>query len=166
MEQSSECANLFVSGATGPLAIHLDAYVACMVRNQYATSCIRIKVLHALAFDRWLEQHGIAIGKLNESHISGYQHRRSHRFGSRNVETRRRELFDLEHLLDFLRQQGVCAFPPTAQQTPIDSIASDFERHLRFERGLANETVCQYTTAARHFMADRFGGGLVFNCIS
>lgn len=161
MKQSTECASLFVSGATGPLAEHLDAYVACMVRNQYATSCIRIKVLHALAFDRWLERHSITMINLNESHIFGYQRRSSHKFGSRNVETRRRELSDLEHLLDFLRQQGICAFPPATQQSPIDKIVSEFERHLRTERGLANITIGQYTRASRLFLADRFDASRV-----
>ena len=161
MERSFEYANLFVSGATGPLAEHLDAYVAWLVRNQYTTSYIRIKVLQAFAFDRWLERRSIALGNLNENHISRYQRRRSHRYGLRHIETRHRELFNLEQLLDFLRQQEVCALSPAALQTPIDNIASDFERYLRSERGLANETVSHYTTTARQFLADRFGAGLV-----
>ena len=161
MEQSVDYANLFVSGASGPLAEHLDAYVAWLVKNQYATSYIRIKLLHALAFNRWLEQHDIAMCNLNESHIARYQRRRSHRYGLRHIETRRRELCDLEHLLIFLRQHGVCALPLATHQTQIDIIASEFERYLQSERGLANATVSHYTTTARQFLADRFGADQV-----
>jgi len=157
MEQSSAYANLFVSNVTGPLTEHLDVYISWLVKNQYATSYIRIKVLQVLAFDRWLERRDIALGNLNESHISRYQRRRSHGYGLRHVETRRRELVNLEQLLDFLRQHGLCALPAVAQQTPIDIIASEFERYLHSERGLANETVSHYTTTARQFLADRFG---------
>jgi site-specific recombinase XerD len=162
MEQSIEYVNLLVSGATGPLTKQLDAYIAWLDRNQYAISLMRIKVLQVLAFDRWLERRNIALGNLNKSHILRYQRRLSRRYGSRryglrHIETRRRELFNLEQLLDFLRQQGACALSPAAQQTPIDIIASKFEHHLRSERGLANETVSRYTTTARQFLADRFG---------
>ena len=162
MEQSIENVNLLVSGATGPLAKQLDAYIAWLDRNQYAISLMRIKVLQVLAFDRWLKRRDIALGNLNESHILRYQRRLSRRYGSRkyglrHIETRRRELFNLEQLLDFLRQQGACALSPAAQQTPIDIISSEFEHHLRSERGLANETVSRYTTTARQFLADRFG---------
>lgn len=157
MEQSFENVNLLVSGATGPLAKQLDAHIAWLVRNQYAISLIRIKVQQVIAFDRWLERRDIALGDLNQSHIARYQRRRSHRYGLRHIETRRRELFNLEQLLDFFRQQGACALPPAAQQTPIDNIASEFERYLRSERGLANETVSRYTTTVRQFLADRFG---------
>lgn len=161
MEQSVDYANLFVSGASGPLAEHLDAYVAWLVKSQYATSYIRIKVLHVLAFDRWLEQHDIAMCNLNESHIARYQRRRSHRYGLRHIETRRRELCDLEHLLIFFRQHGICALPLATHQTQIDIIASEFERYLQSERGLANATVSHYTTTARQFLADRFGADQV-----
>lgn len=162
MEQSIENVNLLVSGATGPLTKQLDAYIAWLGRNQYANSLMRIKVLQVLAFDRWLERRDIALDNLNESHILRYQRRLSRRYGSRkyglrHIETRRRELFNLEQLLEFLRQQGVCALPPATQQTPIDIIASEFEHHLLSERGLANETVSRYTTTAKQFLADRFG---------
>lgn len=157
MERSFEYVNLFVNSATGPLAKQLDAYIAWLARDQYASSYIRIKALHALAFDRWLKLRGIALVNLNESDISRYQRRRSHRYGLRQIETRHRELFNLEQLLDFLRQQEVCALSPAAHPSPIDSIASEFERYLRSERGLANETVSHYTATARQFLADRFG---------
>ncbi|HEV8523791.1 MAG TPA: tyrosine-type recombinase/integrase [Terriglobales bacterium] len=160
MERSYESAATLVGRAVGPLAAHLGAYVASLVSQQYAIDVVYIKARHALAFDRWLGRRGVALGDLQESHISQYQCR-SRRHRSRRDSTLRQELRVLDQLLHFLRQQGTCVPVPTAAILPADEMASGFERHLRNERGLARATVSRYTKTARQFLIECFGEGRV-----
>jgi len=41
------------------------ARCASLIKKQYTINCVYIKARHALAFDRWLEKHSVALGDLD-----------------------------------------------------------------------------------------------------
>lgn len=154
MEQSYERTGALVRRADGPLASHFGAYVTSLMRDQYKIDYVYIKARRVLAFDRWLDRHGVALCDLDQRHISEYQSRRSRLGRSRCIETQHRESCALGQLLNFLRQQGVCTLPSNA--VPADRIVSEFDHYLRHERGLASVTIRRITAIVRRFLADRF----------
>jgi hypothetical protein len=54
MKRTYESTRVLVRRATGPLASHLDPFIASLIEQQYRASVIYIKALHGLALDRWL----------------------------------------------------------------------------------------------------------------
>jgi len=161
MERSCESAQALTCRAVGPLATHLGAFVASLIDEQYVIACAYVKALHAVAFDRWLDKQGVALCDLGEKHISQYQRSDSHRRRSRRPDTVCRELCNLTQLLAFLRQHGACAPAPAAEIIPAKDVATDFERHLRHDRGLATVTVSHFSTIAQQFLIGCFGSGPV-----
>jgi len=160
VERTYESAAALARRAAGPLAAHLGAYAASLTEKRYCIDCVYIKTRQALAFDRWLAAHNVALGDLDESRIVQYQSGGSRRRQSRCAETRCRELCALNQLLHFLRDQGVCR---SVRETalPANDVAAGFEHHLRLERGLADRSIERFATTARQFLIARFGTGAV-----
>ena len=160
MERSYENAAARAHRAVGPLADHLDEFVASLTSQQYAPAVVYIKALHALAFDQWLAKRRVTLADLDETHIQRYQRRSRRRHRSILAETRRRERYDVSELLHFLRARGVCK---TAGVDPIpaDVIVVSFEQHLQHHRGLASPTIESYSRFAWRFLHERFGAGEV-----
>jgi site-specific recombinase XerD len=154
MEPSYESAMALACRAAGPLAGHLDPFVASLIDQQYAASVVHVKARHAVSFDRWLAKHGVALADLGEIHIEQYQRRRRRRRRSIRAETRRREGYEVTALLGFLRTRGVCE-AAQADPTPADDLAAGFGQHLQDQQGLAAATIARYTTVARQFLTER-----------
>ena len=157
MERSYKSALTLSSRAVGPLAAHLDAFVASLVEKRYVMALTYVKALQAAAFDRWLETRGVVLRDLNEKHIRQYQRSDAHRRRSRRPNTIDRELCTLTQLLAFLRECGVCPSVPAAEVVPADHAATDFERYLRDQRGLAAVTASHFSTVAHRFLIGCFG---------
>jgi site-specific recombinase XerD len=160
MERSHESAAALAHGAVGPLADHLDAFVASLTSQQYAPAVVYIKALHALAFDRWLAKRRLTLADLGAIHIERFERRRRRRHRSICAETRRRERYDVSEVLQFLRARGVCR---TADVDPIpaDAFVVGFEQHLQQHQGLAVTTIETYSRFASKFLHERFGTGQV-----
>jgi len=158
MERTYEGAAALASRATGPLANDIGRFVRSLKEHQYTASVLYIKILHAIAFDRWLEKHRIVSADLDEAHIKRFQSRSRRQRGRTRVATRAREWFDVVHLLQFLRDRGVCR-PARLKTTPAEDMAARYAEYLRDQQGLATATIERYATVARQFLARRFGGG-------
>jgi len=160
MDRSYESAFALVRPAGGPVSEHLGAFVTSLIAKQYAVACVYIKTQQAVAFDRWLDKHRVALADLDECLIARYQRRYSRRRRARRLDTRRRELCVVAQLLHFLREQGVCKWPhPVA--VPADDTAIGFGRYLQDERGLTETTIRTFTTEAQQFLKARFASGQV-----
>jgi integrase/recombinase XerD len=160
MERTYESTTALVGRAVGPLASHLGWFVTSLIDQQYTASVIYIKVRHAVAFDRWLAKHRVALASLGEVHIERYQHRRRRRHQCIRTETRRRERYEVTQLLQFLRDHAAC---PAARVkiTAADDLAARYGRHLQDQQGLATITIKHYRTVVGRFLHERFGDGLV-----
>ena len=160
MERSYENAAARAHRAVGPLADHLDEFVASLTSQQYAPAVVYIKALHAVAFDQWLAKRRATLADLGETHIQRYQRRSRRRHRSILAETRRRERYDVSELLHFLRARGVCK-TAGVDPMPADVIVVSFEQHLQHHRGLATPTIESYSRFAWRFLHERFGAGEV-----
>jgi len=160
MERTYESARALIDRAAGPAASHLGPFFTSLIDQQYAASVVYVKVLRAVAFDRWLAKRRIALAEVSELHVERYQNRTRRRHRRIRAETRQLEWRDVTHLLQFLRAQGVC---PAAcvETTAAEALADRFAQHLRDQQGLATATIERYRTGARQFLQDRFGRGSV-----
>jgi integrase/recombinase XerD len=147
-------------GAAGPVASQLGSFFTSLIDQQYAASVTYIKVLRALAFDRWLAKRRIALAELSELRIERYQNRTRGQQRRIRTETRQLERRDVTHLLDFLRTQGVCT-AAHVETTAAQALVDRFAQHLRDQQGLATATIERYRRVARQFFEDRFGHGSV-----
>ena len=160
MERSYGSAAALAHRAVGPLADHLDEFVASLISQQYVPAVVYVKALHAVAFDRWLAKRRVTLADLGEIHIQRH-HRRSRRpHQSICAETRRRERSDVSEVLRFLRARGVCN-AAGVDPIPADVFVTGFAQHLQHHRGLATATIESYTRFARQFLHERFGTGEV-----
>lgn len=156
LERTYESALALVATTDGPLSGHLPRFIDSLILQQYVPAVVYVKALHAVAFDHWLARRRAALADVAEAHIAGFGRRRRRCRGSICPETRKRERFDLVHLLRYLRTVGACAQAPCLD-TPVDALGAAYERHLRHMQGLANSSVERYGDVARLFLRQRFG---------
>lgn len=160
MERSFESAAALVGRTAGPVSDHLGPFVDLLIGQQFVAAVVYVKALHAIAFDGWLAQHGVDPVELSEVHVQRFLRRRRRHRGPIRPETRRREEYDVQQVLGFLRCRGVCT-QAIASSTPVDDLVAAFARHLREQQGLASPTIERYTIVARQFLENHFGGGQI-----
>jgi integrase/recombinase XerD len=160
MKQTYESARVLVRRATGPLASHLDPFIASLIEQQYRASVICIKARHGLALDRWLAKRRVALADFGEAQIERYQNRCRHRRRCIRSATRQIERKAVTQMLQFLRAGGVCP-PAHVETTAAKALAAHFERHLQDQQGLAAATIERYCNVAQQFLQHRFGRGPV-----
>ena len=160
MERSFENAAAIADRAAGPVSEHLGPFVELLIRQQFVAAVVCVKALHAAAFDRWLDEHDVDPAELSEARVQQFLRRRRRCRGPIRTETRRREEYDVQHLLGYLRSRGVCA-QAVVISTAAEDLVAAFARHMREQQGLASPTIERYTIAAQQFLENRFGDGAV-----
>lgn len=160
MERSYESAAALVGRATGPASEHLGFFVDQLIRQRFVAAVVYVKALHAVAFDRWLGRHDVTLDKLGEIHIRRYLCRRRRQSRAIRPVTRRREQYDVEQLMHFLRSRAICA-QVVASTTPAEDLVAAYAAHLRDQHGLAASTIERYTRVAQQFLEERFGAGAI-----
>lgn len=160
MQRTYESAAALVERAKGPLKRHLIGFVRSLIEQQYTASVVYIKALHAVAFDRWLAKRRVGLSVLDDLHRERYGHRRRRRQQCIRPETRRIEWRAVSQLLQFLRDQGVCA-TVCVQTTAAEALVVRYQHHLQDNQGLAITTIARYTTVAEQFLDEHFGNGAV-----
>lgn len=160
MERTYESAAALARHAVGPLAAHLDEFVASLTQQQYVPAVVYVKALHALAFDRWLAKRRVTLANLGDIHVDRFQRRRRRRRQSIRAETSHRERYDVSEVLQFLRARGACK-TVDVDPIPADAFVVGFEQHLRHHQGLAPATIETYSRFASQFLHEHFGMGEV-----
>ncbi len=160
LERTYESAAALVAAATGPLSGHLPRFIEFLIGHQYVPAVVHVKARHAVAFDRWLARQHIALAEIAEDHVTGFVHRRRRCRGSIRPETRKRECFDVTHLLRYLRTVDACP-PAHCPCSPVADLAAAYERYLQNVQGLAEGSVERYSDVARMFLLQRFGDASV-----
>jgi len=155
-----ESARALVRRASGPLASHLDPFIASLIEQQYRASVIYIKARHGLALDRWLTKRRVVLPDLGEAQIERYQNRCRQRHGRIRLATRQIERKAVTQVLEFLRARGVC-LPARVVTTAADDLLAHFAQYLQDQQGLAGTTIERYCWVARQFLHHRFGRGAV-----
>jgi len=158
LERSFESAVALVGRTGGPVSEHLGSFVDLLIGQQFVAAVVYVKAMHAVAFDRWLAQHDVDPTELSDAHVQRFLRRRRRHRGPIRPETRRREEYDVLHVLGFLRSRGVCS-QALASSTPAEDVVAAFARHLRGLQGLASPTIERYTIVARQFLENHFSAG-------
>jgi integrase/recombinase XerD len=160
LERSYASAIALVGHAAGPVSQHLGPFVDLLIGQQFVAAVVHVKARHAAAFDRWLAHHDVDPAELSEAHVQRFARRRRRRNEPVRPETRQREVYDVQQVVDFLRCRGVCA-EAVASANPVEDLVAAFGGHLREQQGLASPTIERYTIVARQFLKNRFGAGAV-----
>ena len=103
-----EIARELVRHASGPLASHLEPFIASLIEQQYRANVIYVTTRHGLALDRWLAKRRVMLPDLGEAQIERYQSRCRQRHRRIRIATRQIERKAVTQLLEFLRARGVC----------------------------------------------------------
>jgi len=142
----------------GPLAAHIDAFAGSRSALGYARSSIQRQVRLAAGFSDWLKHQGVALLRVGANHAVRYLRDRA-----RRVRPGLGDAAVLQHLLEFLRREGVIAAEKIAARrlTPAERCAQAYAQHLRDARALAKATIINYVPFIRQFLTDRFGDGPV-----
>jgi site-specific recombinase XerD len=139
---------------TGPLASHVAAFAAQLLRKGYVQNTVGAKCDLLADLSRWLERRGLPLAALDEGRLTQFLATRR-----RRIKTRRGDRATGRQLLEHLRElEEIAAAVQRIDRTPVACLTREFEEFLHAERGLASSTVADYSHTARDFLEDRFGG--------
>ena len=142
----------------GCLAAHIGPFARSLSKQGYALDSVHRQVLLAACFSRWLNRQGVRLRSISSEHPSQYL-----RYRARQVRPDRGDFAALQHLLSFLRAEGVIPAEIVSARplTQTERCWRAYEHHLREARGLAQATIVNYVPFVRNFLIDRFGDGAV-----
>jgi len=141
----------------GPLAVQIDSFAKRLLNQGYAINTCKAKILLVADLSHWIEKKQFQISNLDEKKICEFiKYRLIH------YRPNRHENPTLRDFLAHLRGAGIVPVPaPTADNTPLGRIESNFARYLEQERGLAQATIDSYIPIARRFLCERFGTNII-----
>lgn len=142
----------------GPLVVYIGPFDQWQRAQGYAESSIHRQVLLAAGFSHWLKHRRVALRHVNSDHLSQYL-----RCRARRLRPHVGDAAALNHLLDFLRGEGVIAAEKIAAPRPtaVECCAREYADYLSEVRGVARATILTYLPLVRSFLTDRFGVGPV-----
>lgn len=157
MEQTGDKLWSLLRAPEGPLVPHIDAFARLLNEQGFKRYSIAPQIRLVAKFSRWLKANHIAIESVTDEQAQRFlrrlKHRQSSHLGFHAA---------LHRLIGFLRQLNVIPDQPLlAEPTPIQTVASEFARHLRQDRALSHATCVQYLPFIEQFLAERFGEGAV-----
>jgi integrase/recombinase XerD len=140
----------------GPLATHLEGFIARLRQDGYSKSHLYIKALVIRRLSSWLARRTLTLQSLDEKCLVQFHaYRRRHV----SIHMRKNDVTTGRQLLGFLRGLGcIPGSVPSVDRTALGKLMGDFERFLRSQRGLAPTTVGAYVECARRLLAQRFRG--------
>jgi site-specific recombinase XerD len=140
----------------GPLATHLEGFIALLTQEGYSKSWLYRKGLVVRRLSSWLVRQKLTLTDINERRLRQFQAYRGRHVGTY---VRKNEAITGRQLLGFLRDLGCVPGPvPIVDQTELGKLTRDFEVFLQSQRGLAPRTVCAYVDCTRRLLAQQFRG--------
>jgi site-specific recombinase XerC len=135
-----------------PLGSHLQTVARSFKEDGYADVTVRNKVGLLADFGRWFGRTGLAVTRIDERLVDAFfEHRKLVRRGDRKT---------IDQFLGHLRKCAVIPDrEPVRDTSPLAAILSQYEKHLRSERGLVTPTIRQYQSFVRRFLVERFHEG-------
>ena len=137
------------------LGAHLDSAARSLVDLGYASSTVRTCLWCLADFSGWIERSDVAVGDLDDRIVDAFVNERQ-----RQGRLHRSHRPAVRCLVEYLRAQGVVRTPTperTSEPSPAARLVSQYEEHLRAERGLAPATLVCYRPYVRRFVDERFG---------
>jgi site-specific recombinase XerD len=150
-KNSSQAHELLQNLRDNRLGFHLRAFATSLVEDGYSDETVQLKLGLLVCLGRWLQSTNRSITDLNERLLEAFP-KRKHR-------ERKGDLKTVKQFLDHLRRQKVVPAPNLPRDnSPLAHILSQYEAHLRTERGLVAYTIRHYQSFIRKFLLERFRG--------
>jgi site-specific recombinase XerD len=141
-------------GVFGP---YIDGIAAGLAAEGYARQSVKVAVCLLSNFGRWVAARNLPVSAISEQTVREFRRVQGQpSWGQQGNDA------TLRRLLGRLRFLGVA--PEAVRQdecTPAERLCEEFGRYLRQERGLSAATVLNFCPAARLFIRERFGTGIV-----
>jgi site-specific recombinase XerD len=153
------CGQVVLSKAPeGPLSAYLGSFAEFVSAQGYSLSSIHRQVLLSSGFGRWLKQKRVALRSIRTEHTGRYL-----RYRARQAKICLGDAAALQHLVDFLRGEGVIPAEKVSapRPTPLERCVQAYEQHLRETCALAKATILNYVPFIRSFLKGRFRDGPV-----
>lgn len=132
----------------------LDSFVGRLANLGYTLWSLRSNVVLAADLGRWMADHDLPVGGLDEAAIDAYLEHR----GTQRERRRAAAILVLTHL----RAEGVTPMSPKLPDVSAAAAhAQRYVTYLRTERGAAEGTIEGYVAVVREFLDRRFGSGNV-----
>jgi site-specific recombinase XerD len=130
----------------------LQRFTTSLKRQGYADRTVRQKLRVLTNCGQWLGRHNLAVTKLDDQLLATFlKHRK---LPVQNGDPR-----TLQQFLNHLRRQNVVRTQHLPRdRSPLPQILTEYERHLRLERGLLVNTILQYHLFVRKFLLEHFRG--------
>jgi site-specific recombinase XerD len=133
---------------SNPLELHLRTFATWLTEEGYAQGSVQEKLGLLVDLGKWLGRTDRTVTNLDEQFLEAFaEHRRRvHRV---NLKT-------LQQFLAHLRERDVVPDRKLVPgRSPLDELLSQYERHLRSERGLMVQTISAYLYFVRKFLEER-----------
>jgi site-specific recombinase XerD len=158
LNQSSLDPGLLDQLRVGPLAPYLDGFLQALLERGYTNSTAMEKIRIVSRLSQWLEGQHLTVNKLSEIAVEEFvSYRKKIGYLDRTSPP------TFTQLLSFLRDEDVIPVPAPelVEDSPLSKIESRFSRHLLEERGLSQDSVCNYVPFVRRFLLERFNNGKI-----
>ena len=140
-------------GPFGPLAPHIDGYLAQVKEQGYAVGSIYEQVCALKMFGRWLKRTDRGVQDLNESATREFLCHLEPGYPKNAAPT------TLQRLLAMLRRIGIIPEAQAARSSPSEQLLCTYERFLLEERNLVPQSVVHLRRFASRFLSEKFGDG-------
>lgn len=135
-----------------PLGFHLRKFANSLVADGYTDRTIQLKIGLLACLGRWLHPTKLAITDLDERLLEAFLEHKQR--------VQRGDLRTLKQFLDHLRKHGVVPDRKLVlDPSPLADILSNYDKHLRSERGLGTATILNYQYFVRKLLFERFPEG-------
>ena len=130
----------------------LQRFTTSLKRQGYADRTVRQKLRVLTNCGQWLGRHNLAVTKLDDQLLATFLKHRTLPVQNGDPRT-------LQQFLNHLRRQNVVRTQHLPRdRSPLPQILTEYEKHLRLERGLLVNTILQYHLFVRKFLLEHFRG--------
>jgi site-specific recombinase XerD len=136
-----------------PFDFHIRTFATSLVEDGYTDRIVQRKLGLLACLGRWLESNKLSVTDLDEPLLETFLKRKLREDKGHLI------IRTLQQFLDHLRRQTVVParnLPP--DRSPLGQILSQYETHLRTERGLVASTIQEYQSFVRDFLLEHFHG--------
>lgn len=141
---------------TSPLGEYVDELAQQFVDQGYRHQAIQYAVQLVANFGHWMQQQKLTSPELTPEQINRFwQYHTVHR------SPRHGDHLTLRRLSSILVEKGVVAPAVKDELTPLQQIASEYQKYLEQERKLAPASVRLYLIWVRHFIAEQVDDGVL-----
>lgn len=147
--------NIFASEGGPHLGLgdtHVNSFLAHLRAQGYAERTLRKKRSVAASFARWTVIKQIAVGDVNESHLSAFVDR----LPRRRMAYAKFEMAVLQAFLKYLRAEAGVPIPPLLiNASDVEDLKRLYIDYLRKERGLTENSILVYSPLISDFLNDQ-----------